>query len=139
MTVHFYKPSGWGAPNIYYYDDSVTLLREGSAWPGVAMQDEGNGCYVYRAPDWTQAKVIFNSSGNQIPGSQMPGYAVSGERWIKEGRITHKIPMGQNRRLRSINRKEHSKGIVRRSRSIDIDVDSGTYRLNGGLLLQTTN
>ncbi|MGF9645903.1 starch-binding protein [Paenibacillus sp. MABNS29] len=94
MTVHFYKPSGWGVPNIYYYDDSVTPLREGSAWPGVAMQNEGNGWYVYRAPDWTQAKVIFNSNGNQIPGSQMPGYAVSGERWIKEGRITPQNPDG---------------------------------------------
>lgn len=88
LVVHFYKPAGWGAPNIYYYDDSTNPVKEGAKWPGVAMKDEGNGWYVYQIPAWKQAKVIFNSGSNQIPGAQAPGFEVKGEKWIKNGVIT---------------------------------------------------
>ncbi|EFM08594.1 alpha amylase catalytic region [Paenibacillus curdlanolyticus YK9] len=87
LKVHFYKPSSWGTPNIYYYDDSVTPTKIGAAWPGAAMQDEGNGWFAYSIPAWTQAKVIFNSGSNQLPGASQPGFAVTGEKWIKDSVI----------------------------------------------------
>lgn len=77
LIVHFYKPSNWGAPNIYYYNDSVTPIVTGAAWPGVAMNDEGNGWYSYSITGMQAAKVIFNSNGNQLPAAQQPGYTVT--------------------------------------------------------------
>ncbi|MEC0172889.1 starch-binding protein [Paenibacillus graminis] len=92
LTVHYFKPNGWGTPNIYYYDDSVTPAKIGPAWPGTVMKDEGNGWYSYSITSWTQAKVIFNSGSNQNPAAQQPGYSVSGEKWIKDGVIYPKNP-----------------------------------------------
>ncbi|RCX21570.1 alpha-amylase [Fontibacillus phaseoli] len=131
LTVHFYKPSGWGTPNIYYYDDSATPVREGSAWPGATMQDEGNGWYVYRAPGWTQAKVIFNSGGQQLPGPQTPGYVLSAEKWIKDGRITSQNPDGTKPTV-TIDKPE---GTFQGD-SLEITLSysnaaNGSYRLNG--------
>lgn len=87
LTVHYYKPSSWGTPNIYYYDETITPTAEDFSWPGVKMVDEGNGWYSYSIPLWEQASVIFNSGGNQIPGVQQPGYFITEESWIKDGEI----------------------------------------------------
>ncbi|QGG57929.1 carbohydrate-binding module family 20 domain-containing protein [Paenibacillus sp. B01] len=93
IVVHFYKPSGWGTPSVYYYDDSVSPVRTGPAWPGTAMSDEGDGWYRYAIPSWSQAKVIFSSNGAQQPAAQQPGYAVSGrEAWIKDGAVSAAKP-----------------------------------------------
>ncbi|MFD2670499.1 carbohydrate-binding module family 20 domain-containing protein [Marinicrinis sediminis] len=92
LTVHFYKPDGWGTPNMYYYDDSVTPTREGAAWPGVAMTSEGDGWYAYTINGWDQASVIFNSNGQQVPASQNPGYLVTQDAWIKDGVVTATKP-----------------------------------------------
>ncbi|WP_182300788.1 carbohydrate-binding module family 20 domain-containing protein [Cohnella cholangitidis] len=96
LKVHYYKPSQWGAPNLYYYDDSVSPTKIGTAWPGVAMQSEGDGWYVYEVPNWKQAKVIFNSGGNQTPGANQPGYSITGEKWIKDGVVTNRKPDSGN-------------------------------------------
>jgi alpha-amylase len=82
-TVHFYKPSGWSNPNIYYYDD--TKVKQGPAWPGVAMTDEGNGWFGYKIDKWESAKVIFNSGSSQIPAAQQSGFDVTGEKWYMNG------------------------------------------------------
>ncbi|WP_084065126.1 starch-binding protein [Paenibacillus stellifer] len=92
LTVHYYKPSSWGTPNIYYYDDTVTPTKIGAAWPGAAMTSEGNGWYSYSISGWSTAKVIFNSGSNQVPAAQQAGYSVSGESWIKDGVITTSNP-----------------------------------------------
>ena len=63
--VYFEKPSNWGT-NIYVYffanDQTV-----GTAWPGTAMTDLGNGLYGYEygssAP--SNLKVIFNDGSHQ--------------------------------------------------------------------------
>lgn len=92
LTVHFYKPSSWGTPNIYYYDETVSPTKEGKAWPGTVMISEGDGWYAYSIPLWGKANVIFNYSGNQIPGAQQAGYLVTAESWIKDGVIYTKNP-----------------------------------------------
>lgn len=98
LVIHFYKPSGWGTPNMYYYDDSVTPTRIGQAWPGVAMQDEGNGWYTSTITGWSNAKVIFNSNGQQTPAASQSGYQVNSNSWIKDGAVTT-TPPGSNQTL----------------------------------------
>ena len=93
MTVHYYKPSSWGTPNIYYYDETVTPTKEGAAWPGNAMTNEGDGWYSYTITGWDQAYVIFNSNGSQIPGSGQTGYLVNAESWIKDGAVYSQKPV----------------------------------------------
>ena len=57
ITVYFYKPDGWSAPNIYYYlNDSDT----GPAWPGSAMTEVSDGWYAYTITKYASAKVMFN-------------------------------------------------------------------------------
>ncbi|HEX2939375.1 MAG TPA: starch-binding protein, partial [Ruminiclostridium sp.] len=71
-------PSGWGAPNIYVYDDSGSTVRTVAAWPGVAMTSNGTNIYSYTLPSgWTTAKVIFNYNGQQIPGANQPGFVLT--------------------------------------------------------------
>ncbi|WP_082451871.1 starch-binding protein [Paenibacillus ihuae] len=88
ITVHYYKPTAWGTPNIYYYDETVTPTKTGGAWPGTVMTNEGNGWYSYTISGWDKAYVIFNSNGQQIPAAQQPGYLVTQNSWIKDGVIT---------------------------------------------------
>ena len=69
--IYCIKPDGWGtAINCYAYTDSGSNV----GWPGVAMDDLGNGIYGYNLPDdWTTAQVIFNDGSNQYPKSGQPG------------------------------------------------------------------
>ncbi|WP_334075177.1 starch-binding protein [Paenibacillus sp. A14] len=93
MKVYFYKPADWGAPNIYYYDETLTPKKENAAWPGVPMQSEGNGWYSHTISGWSQANVLFNSGGKQMPGSGQQGYLISGTSWIKDGIVTEEEPV----------------------------------------------
>ena len=70
--IYFTKPDSWGSSiNCYAYVDENT---SNAAWPGVAMENLGDGIYGYNLPDsWTNAKVIFNDGNNQDPASQQPG------------------------------------------------------------------
>lgn len=83
VKVHFKDPSGWGTPNIYYYDASG--VNKGPSWPGTQMTSEGNGWYSYTIANWTSAKVLFNSGSNQIPAANQPGFDVTGEEWYSNG------------------------------------------------------
>ena len=84
MTVHFYKPSSWGTPNLYYYESET---KTGPVWPGEAMTSEGDNWYTYTIKDYETAYVIFNSNGQQIPGAKQPGIKVSQEIWYKDGNV----------------------------------------------------
>jgi len=131
LTVHFYKPSGWGTPNMYYYDDSATPTRIGSAWPGTPMQSIGDGWYRLQVPGWTAAKVLFNWNGSQLPGASQPGYAVSGEKWIKDGQIYASNP---DRTVPTITIDRPEGPFAGDSLSVAIqvqDADSAAYSLNG--------
>ena len=92
ITVHYYKPNFWGAPNIYYYDDTVTPIKEGAEWPGIAMTSEGDNWYSYTINGWDKAYVLFNSGSVQIPAAGEAGYLVTGNCWIKNGVITSDEP-----------------------------------------------
>jgi len=82
ITVYFYKPDGWSAPNIYYYlNDSDT----GPAWPGSAMTEVSDGWYAYTITKYASAKVMFNDGTNQIPAQNQPGLDATGIMWYKNG------------------------------------------------------
>ena len=82
ITVYFYKPDGWSAPNIYYYlNDSDT----GPAWPGSAMTEVSDGWYAYTITKYASAKVMFNDATNQIPAQNKPGLDANGIMWYKDG------------------------------------------------------
>jgi alpha-amylase len=73
--VYFNKPSDWGTPTVYIYDDSVKPEKN-NGWPGVAMNDNGDGEYYYEIPsDYKNPKVIFAANGKQFPEPQQPGHA----------------------------------------------------------------
>lgn len=70
--TYFLKPSGWSGTIYCYAYESET--SNNAAWPGVAMEDLGDGVYAYNLPEgWTEAKIIFNNGSSQIPGAQQPG------------------------------------------------------------------
>ena len=82
ITVYFYKPSNWSAPNIYYY---LNNNDTGPIWPGVAMEEVSDGWYSYHITKYGSAKVIFGDGTYQIPGQNQEGFSVSGTMWYKNG------------------------------------------------------
>ena len=84
LTVHYYNTS-WSKVNIYAYDKSETQQYAG-AWPGKAMTKDSDGWWSYTFEDVEDALVIFNDGNNQEPARMQPGYDVSGEVWLKDGK-----------------------------------------------------
>lgn len=82
VVVYFYKPDDWSTPYIYYYlDDNDT----GPAWPGVQMNDIGNGWYKYNITKYSNPKVLFNDGNHQLPGAGESGFDAKGAVWFKGG------------------------------------------------------
>lgn len=82
ITVYFYKPDNWSAPNIYYYkNDNDT----GKAWPGEAMKQVQDNWYSFTITKYSEAKVMFNSNSKQIPAQNQPGLDAKGVMWYKNG------------------------------------------------------
>lgn len=89
LLVHFYKPSDWNNPNIYYYGDTLS----GPTWPGTTMSVESDGWYNYTIKNASTSRVIFNDgSVKQIPSAGQAGFSVSSEVWYKDGQITTHKP-----------------------------------------------
>ncbi len=90
LRVHYYNANNWASVNMYAYtgDDDATAKRYLGEWPGKAMTSEGDGWFVCDVPDVESARVLFNAgySGPQEPAQDVPGYQVSGEVWLKNGK-----------------------------------------------------
>jgi|GEM_PF-61500 len=91
LKIHYYNSAGWSAVNMYVYTESGTTATQlTGAWPGRSMTSEGSGWYVGTVDYDGTALFIANNNNN---GSQDPagvgstGYSVSGEVWIKGGKI----------------------------------------------------
>lgn len=83
IKVHYYNSNEWEKPYIYYYTNGY----EGPSWPGVAMNDDGNGWYSYTIKNFKSMKVLFSDNGaNQIPDSGQEGFEVRKECWYCDGR-----------------------------------------------------
>ena len=92
LKVHYYNANGWSSVQIYAYDESGSTAKEFTgAWASAKqMTSEGDGWFVADVPDTEAATVIFhNGAGAQEPsGVGTPGYAASGECWIKDGKVS---------------------------------------------------
>ncbi len=89
--VHYYNANGWSTVNMYAYTgDGATATQLLGAWPGKAMTQESNGWFVCEVPDVETCRVLFNAGANgpQEPGQEVPGYEVTGEVWLKDGKAT---------------------------------------------------
>lgn len=82
ITVYFYKPENWSAPNIYYY---LNDFDTGPAWPGTAMTSVGDNWYTYTITKYSASKILFNDGNNQIPAQNQAGFDVTGIMWYKDG------------------------------------------------------
>ena len=64
MTLHFYKPSEFGAasPRMHAWSSGSNPLT--GVWPGMTMTDEGNGWWKATVSGVTCANVIFNNGAS---------------------------------------------------------------------------
>src|SRR5690606_19520619 len=66
FTVHFYKPASWGSNiRIYWWNAQPSGTLTDGTWPGVSMQDDGDGWYSHTFVNITSTNLIFNDGGNQ--------------------------------------------------------------------------
>ncbi len=91
LKIHYYNSNGWSTVAMYVYTESGTTAKQLSgAWPGTVMTAESGGWYVGTVDYDDTALFIANNNNN---GSQDPsgvgtsGYSVSGEVWIKGGKV----------------------------------------------------
>ena len=91
LTIHYYNTNSWSQVAMYVYSGSGTTAKlYAGAWPGTLMTSDGNNWYSGTIDDVESALFIANNNNN---GSQDPtgvgtsGYTVSGEVWIKSGKV----------------------------------------------------
>lgn len=96
VTVHYYNSNGWDSLTLYAYgngDQGGSTTKEIlGAWPGIAMNDDGDGWWSYTISSAEMegidaARVIFANGNAQDPLAGNEGYLVSGEVWINNGVI----------------------------------------------------
>ena len=89
LKVHYYNSNGWASVYMYAYQgEGSTATQLLGAWPGKQMTAESDGWFVCEVPDVESARVLFTASANgpQEPGQEKPGYELSGEVWMKDGK-----------------------------------------------------
>ena len=93
LKIHYYNSSGWSNVGMYVYTGKgSTATQLTGAWPGTAMTNEGNGWYVGTVNFNDTALFIANNNvannAEQDPAGINPdGYSVTGEVWIKGGKV----------------------------------------------------
>ena len=91
LTVHYYNSNGWSAVAMYVYKgSSPSAVEYAGGWPGTIMTSDSGGWYTGSVN--TTDTVLFiannNNNGEQDPtGVGSSGYSVSGEVWIKGGKV----------------------------------------------------
>ncbi|MGN0537990.1 MAG: type I pullulanase, partial [Acutalibacteraceae bacterium] len=90
LTIHYYNSNSWSTVYMYVYTESgsnVTIYA--GAWPGTQMTNDGDGWYSGYIDEVESALFIANNAqGSQDPSVvNSTGYAVSGESWVKNGKV----------------------------------------------------
>ncbi|MEO1448430.1 MAG: starch-binding protein, partial [Bacteroidota bacterium] len=75
LTIHFQKPAGWGTATMYFWNAAPG--NSTTTWPGVNMQDDGNGWYSYTINCADCADIIFSDNG----ANQTADLSRCGEGW----------------------------------------------------------
>ena len=91
LKVHYYNSSGWSQVAMYVYSgDGDSATKYTGNWPGTLMTSDGEGWYSGTVDVNDSVRFIANNNNN---GSQDPegmgstGYLVSGECWVKGGKV----------------------------------------------------
>ena len=88
FTVHFYPPADWGGDiNIYYWEAMPEGLIPTVNWPGVRMQNDGDGWYSFVFNVISSTNLIFNDGTNQTADLSR-----AGEGWYYNGAWTATRP-----------------------------------------------
>jgi chitodextrinase len=85
LTIHFKKPTSWGTPQLYYYDQvPAAPTVPDTTWASAPdMTAETGGWFVYTIAGATSATVIFkDSNNNQIPAAGQGGFTRTQEGWF---------------------------------------------------------
>lgn len=80
LTIHFKKPANWNTAHMHYWNVTPASIP-GTNWPGVSMQNDGNGWYSYTIPQATCTNIVFNDNG----GNQTSDLSRCGEGWYDNG------------------------------------------------------
>jgi|GEM_PF-140981 len=70
--VYFKNTQNWPDVNVYFYTNVGGFKEVNGGWPGIAMNNEGNGLFSYTLPKaFEGAQILFNTTGGntQIPAS----------------------------------------------------------------------
>lgn len=62
LTIHFQKPAGWNTATMYFWN-STPASSQTATWPGVQMNNDGNGWYSYTIPCANCSNIIFSDNG----------------------------------------------------------------------------
>lgn len=66
FTVNFYRPTGWGTDiNIYHWAAEPAGSLPDASWPGVRMNNNGDGWYSYTFINISSTNLIFNDGSSQ--------------------------------------------------------------------------
>lgn len=79
LRIHLY--TGWTTPTMHYWNVQPAGATPNTTWPGVRMQSEGSGWWVYTIPNTSCANIIFSNNG----ANQTPDLSRCGEGWYMNG------------------------------------------------------
>jgi len=141
--VYFKKPSDWGIPTCYVYDDSTSTVKKNASWPGVQMIYDGLNGYYYKIPEgFTNPKVMFASGNKQFPGANQAGHVYTpgtalicdGTSW-REEKIVKPVPATVG---------ISQEGGIFKTESLELtlsllNASSATYSVNDGPAIAYTN
>ena len=81
LTVHLWKPSGWGTPNVHYWNESPDVLPSNN-WPGPQMSQEGSSnWYSYTFAGVSSTNLLFSNNA----ASQTADMFRDQDGWYKDG------------------------------------------------------
>jgi glycosidase len=100
LVVHFHRPADWQG-TVYVHCWSTTPSSFETAWPGLAMTDEGDGWHVARLPGVAAASLVF-SDGR---GRQTGDLRRDREGWFAAGRWHDRRPRGRPRAAATVSKR----------------------------------
>lgn len=62
FVVHVYVPDSWGNGKIWAWSDTEGDAFD--AWPGMALNADGDGWYYYEVPEWVEHIIISGLGGS---------------------------------------------------------------------------
>ena len=88
MIIHFKRPANWtNIPHLYFWNTVPVTIT--TTWPGVAMEEEGDGWWKYTLNGVECSNIIFNNNGQP----QTADLYKCGECWYDNGWVDDPLPI----------------------------------------------